>query len=318
MSRSSSTLLSLSQIRADDVGMFLDHDRWPFGDDTAVVEDDDAVRYLHDHRHVVLHQEDGHARGANGLHQFHDLRALARIHARNGLVEQQHGGPCGKRQRHSEEPLFTVRKRAGHVRLAPFESDDAQDIARLIRKLRFRNSLPPQCQQRVPEARASAAVQADQHIFEYGVAYKDARALKRAYQAEGRDVMRLEPVQQRIAIANLARGGLEKSGKDIEGSRFTGTVRTNEGDDLSVENLEIEIRQGDEPAKMHRDMRDRKSHLPRSSASRHHRPSPGFAASAEGTTARLRAGVVQFTIARCSAGTIPCGNMKTITIIKAP
>src|SRR6266480_2976866 len=66
---------------AKDVGIFLDHGGGTFGDDAAVVEDDDPIRHPHDHRHVVLDQEDGDARGTNALHQFHDSGALARIHA---------------------------------------------------------------------------------------------------------------------------------------------------------------------------------------------------------------------------------------------
>jgi len=130
--------------------------------------------------------------------------------------------------------------------------------------------------------------------------------------------VRLEPVQQPVAIANLARGGLEKSGEDVEGGRFAGAVRADEADDLSLENFEIEIGQGDEPAEMHRDLRDRQDHFPRNTASWHHWPSPGFALSVKGAIAPLRSGVLQFAIERCSAGTIPCGSRKTITIIKAP
>src|SRR5262249_53250845 len=59
-------LLPSSQISANNVGIFLDGRRRAFRDDPAVVEDDDAVGHLHDHRHVVLHQKDGHARRANG------------------------------------------------------------------------------------------------------------------------------------------------------------------------------------------------------------------------------------------------------------
>src|SRR5262249_20059006 len=85
--------------------------------------------------------------------------------------------------------------------------------------------------QRLERPRRGQAVNT---FLEKGVCSKTLLRLKRAYQTEGRDVMRLETVQQRVAITNFARGGLEKSRKDVEGGRFTGTVWANEGDDLSL------------------------------------------------------------------------------------
>src|SRR6266478_1627237 len=73
----------------------------------------------------------------------------------------------------------------------------------------FRDLLPRQRQQRIPQARPSPAVQSDQHIFEYRVVLKYARALERPDQAEACDFVRLEAVQQCLAIANFAGRGFE-------------------------------------------------------------------------------------------------------------
>src|SRR5262249_53169147 len=206
-SRSPSTPLSFSQVSSSDLWIYLDRRRRAFRDDTAVVENDDAVRHTHDHRHVVLHQKDGHARGANGFDQRHDLRALARVHAGHRLVQQQHRGLRGKRQSYPEQALLAVRKRARNFRHAPLEADHTQDLARLLRKLAFRGLLARQRQQRIPQARPSPAVQSDQHVFEYGVVRKYARALERPDQPKACDFVWLEAVQQGVAVANFASRG---------------------------------------------------------------------------------------------------------------
>src|SRR5262249_23523321 len=185
--------------------------------------------------------KDGHARGANGLNQCHYLRALARVHAGDGLVQQQHRGLRGKRQSYAEQPLLAVRKRAGNLPRAPLESDHTQERTRFVGKLAFRELLARQRQQRVPQARPSPAVQSDQHVFEYGVVLKYARALERPDQAKACDFVWLEAVQQRVAVANFASRGLEKSGENVECGGLAGTVRANEADDFSVANREIEI-----------------------------------------------------------------------------
>src|SRR5262245_20926969 len=128
--------------------------------------------------------------------------------------------------------------------------------------------------------------------------------------------MRLEAVQQRVAIANLAGRGLEKTGDDIECGRLAGAVRPDETDDFSFANREIEIGKRDKSAEMHGDVRDRKNDLSRCAACRHPRPSRGSELPANRAPAPLRVG--RFVIQRWTAGTIPCGRRKTIAIIKPP
>src|SRR5262249_21215636 len=162
------------------------------------------------------------------------------------------------------------------------------------------------------------AVQSDQHVFEYSVALKYARALERPDQAKACDFVWLEAVQQGVAVANFASRGFEKSREDVECGGLAGTVRSNEADDFSVANREIEIGKGDEPAEMHRDMLDRKDHVLRCNARRHHGPARDSESPAAIARAGLRADEAQFVMERSSAGTIPCGRTKTIAIIKPP
>src|SRR6266436_2946615 len=193
-----------------------------------------------------------------------------------------------------------------------------QDFPRTVGKLSFRDPLPRQRQKRVPQARPSPAVQSDQHIFEYRVVRKYARALERPDQAKACNFVRLEAVQQCLAITNFAGRGFEKSRENVECGGLTGTVRSDQGDDFSVANREIEIGKGDEAAEMHRHVLDRKDHFGRCNACRHHCPSRDLELPPAIAPAGWRADPVQFANQRSSAGTIPCGRTKTIAIIKPP
>ena len=188
----------------------------------------------------------------------------------------------------------------------------------VVGELALRGLLPRQRQQRVPHGRPSPAVQSDQHVFEYTVVLKNARALERPDQAKTGDLVRLEAVQQGAAIAYLAIRGLQESGEDIECGGLAGTVRADETDDFAVANRQIQIGNGDEPAEMHRDVLDRENDLLRCGAGRHYFPSPGLEPSAKITPVALRLDCVQFAIQRSTAGTIPWGRTKTIKIIKPP
>src|SRR5262249_15238958 len=132
------------------------------------------------------------------------------------------------------------------------------------------------------------------------------------------EIAGLEAAQQCIAVANFAIRGLEKSRENIECGGLTGAVRSDEADDFSVANREIEIGQSDEPAEIDRDVLDRKDHVLRCTARRHHGPPRDWELSAAIARAGLRVDEAQFAIQRSSAGTIPCGRTKTITIIKPP
>src|SRR5262249_20512929 len=232
--------------------------------------------------------------------------------------QQQHRGLCGKRQSYAEQPLLAVRKRAGNFRRAALESDHTQELTRFVGKLAFRDLLARQRQQRVPQARPSPAVQSDQHVFEYGVVLEYARALERPDQAKTCDFVWPEAVQQRVAVANFASRGLEKTGEHVECGGLARAVRANEADDFSLANRESEIGKGDEPAEMHRDMLDRKDHVLRCNARRHHCPPRDSELPAAIAPAGLRVDPAQFAMERSSAGTIPCGRTKTIAIIKPP
>src|SRR5262249_310249 len=127
-----------------------------------------------------------------------------------------------------------------------------------------------------------------------------------------------EAVQQRVAVANFASRGLEKTGEHVECGGLAGAVRANEADDFSIANREIEIGKGDEPAEMHRDMLDRKDHVLRCNGPGLHCPPRASELPAAIALVGLRVDLAQFAMERSSAGTIPCGRTNTIAIIKPP
>src|SRR5262245_39976729 len=188
---------------------------------------------------------------------------------------------------------------------------------RVVGELALGGFLPRQGQQRDPQGGPALAVQPDQHILEHAVVLKDACTLERSDQAEAGDFVRFEAVQQGSAIADLASRGLEESGEDVESGGLAGAIRADQADDLAVANREVQIGNGDEPAEMHRHVRDREDVLARSRLERRHCPSPGLELPAQ-MTPTGRPLNVQFLSHRSTAGTIPWGRTKTIRIIKPP
>ena len=80
----------------------------------AVLEDRDPLGDAHDHLHVVLDEEHGHALlVADLLDERRELGGLLRVHARGRLVEEEELRVRRERARDLEPPLIAVRERAG-------------------------------------------------------------------------------------------------------------------------------------------------------------------------------------------------------------
>src|SRR5262249_9858617 len=195
---------------------------------------------------------------------------------------------------------------------------ETQELIRLVGEFLLGRPLPRQRQQGVPERRASAAAQSDQQIFEHTVVLEDAGALEGPDEAASCDLVRLKLIQQRPAIAHFALSGRKKPSKDIECGGLAGAIWPNQADDLTVADTEIHVGQGDEPAKLHRDVLDREDDLSWFATCRHYDLSPTSELPANTIPAALRLDRVQFAIQCSSAGTMPRGRTKTITIINAP
>src|SRR5215510_6308772 len=111
--RSMGSLVLGAKVGFDDALISLDRLRRAFGDLLPEVQHRDDVRDLHDHRHIVLDQQDRLAEGPHSLDQFVDLVRLAGIHAGRRLVEQQEIRVRGERARHLQAPLLAEGDRRG-------------------------------------------------------------------------------------------------------------------------------------------------------------------------------------------------------------
>src|SRR5207248_1142133 len=91
-SREAPRLVLLPEVRLDDTLVVADLLRRALGDLLAVVQNDDAPRYPHDHLHVVLDEEDGHTVIADLVHEAHepDLRPHPAVLAETNVVQRRH------------------------------------------------------------------------------------------------------------------------------------------------------------------------------------------------------------------------------------
>ena len=97
-------------------------------------------------------------------------------------------------------------------------------------------------------------MQPDQKVVIDGVVGKDAGALESADQSEVCDLMRLQSVKRRSAIAHRALGRIEKAGHDVEGRRLARSIRSDQADDLAFSDREVHIGQGNETPEVHGDL----------------------------------------------------------------
>jgi hypothetical protein len=304
---------SVPEIGGDHVGVLLDGRRGPLGDDAAVVEDDDAVGHAHDHRHVVLDEEDRDPLLLDGAEELHEARGLGGVHAGDWLVEEQHGGLGRERERHPDEALVAVGQSAGKLEGAPLEADEPEDRPGFIFQLLLGSTLARESQKGVEHGRAAAAVQPDQHILEDGVVLKHAGALEGAHEAQARHFMRLEAVEGNAFKAHLSPRWAQEAGDHVEGRGLTGAVRADEPEHLAFVDIECHVGDGDEAAEMNGHMLDGENRLAPGGA---HARLP-LAVSAVPSASGGMFGVAG-AIRRSTAGTMPCGSTKTMKIMNRP
>ena len=156
-------------------------------------------------------------------------------------------------------------------------------------------------------------MQPDQQIVVDGIVRKNAGALKRADQSEIGDLVRLQSVERRSAIAHGAMGRIQKAGDDVEGRGLAGAVRPDQADDLALADREIHVRERNEPAEVHGHL----FHAQCRRGSCHHACSlASRSENATGATVSIRFGRLAN---RCASdGTMPRGNTNRMTISTPP
>ena len=128
------------------------------------------------------------------------------VHAGDRLVEQQHRRLGRQRQRDADKPLLAVGQRARKIMGAAFEADPFDQLAGAFPQAPLRRPRARQAQNGFEKADPALTVQPDQQIVVNGVVRKHAGALEGADQAEVGDLVRLQAVERRTAIADGAVG----------------------------------------------------------------------------------------------------------------
>src|SRR3974390_1840094 len=311
-SRISSMHRSLSEIGLDHCRIIPNDLRRSLGDDSAVVQDDDAIRDAHHHRHVVLDKQDGDATVADLADEFDKILGFRGVHAGDRFIEQQHRRLRGERQRHADQALFAIGERARRIKGATVQPDPFEKFAGALMQPAFQDACPRQAENGLEKARSSLPMQSDHEVIVDRIIRENAGALKSADQTEVGDFMRFQSVQRRSAIADRAMSWPEKTGDDVEGGRFPGAVRSDQADDLSFADGEVEIRKRHETAEANGDLFDLQG------ARLHHHACSSAPDLEKATERTARTSWRRFANRCMSEGTMPRGRTKRMTIRSPP
>ena len=93
---------------------------------------------------------------------------------------------------------------------------------------------------------------ADHDVLERGHTREQPDVLERAGDAEGADLVSLEAPELLTVEGHRAFGRLVDTGEKVEERGLAGTVRTDEGDDLALVDVQVDVRKGLEAPEHHR------------------------------------------------------------------
>src|ERR1035437_8580900 len=112
----------------------------------------------------------------------------------------------------------------------------------------------PHPKHRAPMAEGDARRERHTKVIEYGQSAKKPDVLERASDAVMADGMWTKAVEERAAKADFTFRRRIDSGDHIEDSRLSGAVGSDESDKIVRPDLRVEIADGGQPAKAHRDV----------------------------------------------------------------
>ena len=214
------------------------------GEEAALVEHGDAVGQLEHHPHVVLDQHDRVAAVAvQAADQAGDLVGLLVAHPRGRLVQQQQ--PRLQRQRHRDlgGALIAVRHLAHQPVGLGGETGQCHDAADLAPH-RGRRVLPEPGAQPV----AGADLDRDAHVLAHRELGKDLRHLEGAAHAELDALLRRQPRDRPAVEHDLARGGREEAGDQVEERRLARTIGADDGAQFARRDAERYLAHRDQAA----------------------------------------------------------------------
>src|ERR1700758_5499361 len=189
-------------------------------------------------------------------HELDKILGFRSVHARDGFVEQQHRRLRRERQRHPDQALFSIGKRARRIKGATVKPDPFEKFAGALMSLSFRAARPRQAENGLDQACSSLPMQSDHEIVVDGVIRENTGALKGADQTEVGDLMRFQSVQRRSTVTDRTMGWAKKAGDDVECGSFPGAVRSDQADDLSFPDGEVEIRKRNQATEANSDLFD--------------------------------------------------------------
>src|SRR5690348_6464844 len=174
-----------------------------------------------------------------------DLVPLVLRYAGGGLVEQEHARPAGDRKRDLEQALLAVGKDRGALVHHVAEAEALDQLGDLARDLGLAADDPPPVVAMADPLRYREAERLDRG--EIGEQLVD---LKRARDAEPDPRVRLEAGDVVAVEQNLAGGGLEHAGEQVDDGGLSGPVRPDQGVPRTPLDAQRNVVGGDDAAKM--------------------------------------------------------------------
>src|ERR1017187_8706676 len=199
----------------------------------------DAVAYLHYDAHVMLDQKYRRAAIAHGPDHIRQLRRFCRVEPRGRLVEQQQFRLRRERNGELDQPLLAIRKTTGALAGTCAKPDEVQDFRCAGLGCAFFPLVSCAADERIDHPCTCFAMLAHAYRLQHCDVRKDRCFLKRANDSQQTPAIRRHPRDVGTAEIDLAGAWLEKAGHHPEQRCLAGTVRADEGYDLSLLDLQI-------------------------------------------------------------------------------
>src|SRR5579859_2625671 len=248
MSSTSRSIGTGSQVGLDHGRVGLDLGRPALGDLAAEVEHGDAVADAHHQAHVVLDEQHGRTAVADLADELLQGDLLRGVHARGRLVQHQQPGLGGEGPGDLEAALIPVGEVLGHLAGDVGDADERQQVAGHPFAVALLGPVPWQPQHGARHAGAVPGVGADHDVVQRGHVGEEPDVLEGAGQAQAGDLVGPAAGQVDTGEAGLALGRLIHVGEDVERRRLARPVRTDQGEDLALVDVQVELGDRHDPA----------------------------------------------------------------------
>src|SRR5438552_3937824 len=160
---------------------------------------------------------------------------------RDGAERGRLAGAVGPDESDLQPPLLPVGKVARVLIGLLSDADEPKELHRFLADPLFFSALPRQLEQGVPDLGLHAHVASDAHVVEAGHVVEEPDVLEGASDAPSRDLVGLRPGDVTAVENDSSAGWRKKSGQNVEEGRLAGTVRPDQGEDLSSLDVEADV-----------------------------------------------------------------------------